>query len=84
MIDAVTRNYGLHQLIQEPTLILNSSSSCIDLIFTSQPNWIVESGVHLSLHPSCHHQIVFAKSNLYILYPPPYEKTVWLYEKANP
>ena len=38
MIDAVTRNYGLHQIIQESTLILNSSSSCIDLIFTSQPN----------------------------------------------
>ena len=35
MIDAVTSNYGLHQLIQEPTHILNSSSSCIDLIFTS-------------------------------------------------
>ena len=32
-IEAVTSNYGLHQLIQEPTHILNSSSSCIDLIF---------------------------------------------------
>ena len=32
MIDAVTINYGLHQLIQEPTHIRNSSSSCIDLI----------------------------------------------------
>ena len=36
MIYAVTSNYRLHQLIQEPTPILNSSSSCIDLIFTSQ------------------------------------------------
>ena len=44
----------------------------------------MESGVHSSLHPNCHHQVVFAKFNLFILYPPPYEKTVWFYEKANP
>ena len=41
MIDAVTSNYGLHQLTQEPTQILNSSPSCIDLIFTSQPNLVM-------------------------------------------
>ena len=80
MIDALTSNYGLHQLIQEP----NSSSSCIGLIFTSQPNLVMESGVHSSLHPSYHHQLVFAKFNLSILYPPPYERTVWFYEKADP
>ena len=83
MIDAVTSNYGLHQLIQEPTHILNSSSSCIDLIFTSQPNLVMESGVYSSLHPSCHHQIIFAKFNLSILYPPHYERTVWFYEKQT-
>ena len=38
MIDAVTSNYGLHQLIQEQTHIRNFPSPCIDLIFTSQPN----------------------------------------------
>ena len=38
MIDAVTSNYRLHQLIQEPTSILNTSSSCVYLIFTSQTN----------------------------------------------
>ena len=84
MIDAVTSNYGLHQLIQEATHILNLSSSCIDLIFTSQPNLVMESGVHSSLHPSCHHQVVFEKFNFSILYPPPYGRTVWFYKKANP
>ena len=61
MIDAVTSNYGLHQLIQEPTHILNLSYSCINLIFTSQPNLVMESEVHSSLHPKFHHQVVFAK-----------------------
>ena len=61
MIDAVTSNYGLHQLIHIPAHILNSSSSCIDLIFTSQPNLVMESGVHSSLCLNCHDQLVFAK-----------------------
>ena len=59
------------------------SSSCIDLIFNSQPNLLIESGVHPSLHPNCHHQIVFAKFNLDIVYPPPYEREIWHYQKAN-
>ena len=32
-IDTIASSYGLNQLIQEPTQILNLSS-CIDLIFT--------------------------------------------------
>ena len=84
MIDAATSNYGLHQLIQELTHRLNSSSSCVDLIFTFTPNLVMESGVHSSLHPNCHHQAVFAKFNLSILYPLTYERTVWFYKKANP
>ena len=84
MTDTVTSNYGLRQLIQEPTHILNSSSSCVSLIFTYQPNFVMESEAHSSLHPNCHHQVVFAKSNLSILYPLPYERTVWSYEKADP
>ena len=62
--------------------ILNPES-CIDLLFTSQPNLISESGVHSSLFPRCHHQIIYAKINLKIYYPAPYEKLVWDYSKAN-
>ena len=43
----------------------------------------MESGIHSSLHSNCHHQIVFAKFNLSIFYPPPYERTVWYCERAN-
>ena len=82
-IDTIANSYGLNQLIQETTHILNSSSSCIDLIFTSQPDLVMESGIHSSLHSNCHHQIVFAKFNLSIFYPPPYERTVWYYERGN-
>ena len=46
-IETVTSQNGLHQEINEPTQILNNSSSCIDLIFHSQPNLLIEFGVHL-------------------------------------
>ena len=75
-IENISSQFGLHQMINEPTHILESSSSCIDLIFTSQPNLITESGVHPSLHPNSHHQIIFAKFNLEIHYPPPYFRDV--------
>ena len=83
MIDTIASNYSLNQLIHEPTHILNLSSSCIGLIFTSQPNLVLESGIHSSLHSNFHHQIVFVKFSLSIFYPPPYERTVWYYERAN-
>ena len=71
-IKNVTAQLGLQQIIKEPTHISNTSSSCTDLIFMSQPNLITDSGVNSSLHPNCHHQIVFTKLNLHIVYPPPY------------
>ena len=64
----LTSQFELHQVIKEPTHILDTSS-CIDLIFTSQPNLIIEYGVHSSLHLNCHHQIIFAKFNLEVIYP---------------
>ena len=53
--EAITSQFGLQQLINEPTHLRGNSSSCIDLIFTSQPNLFMESGGHSSLHPNCHH-----------------------------
>ena len=82
-IENVTSQFGLSQIITEATHILESSSSCIDLIFTTQPNLVVESGVDPSLNPNCHHQIVFTKFNLQIYYPPPYPREIWHYKQAN-
>ena len=74
-LESLTSHCGFKQVISDPTHILESSSSCIDLIFTS--------GVYSSLYPNCHHQIIRAKFNLKIFYPPPYERVVWHYEDAN-
>ena len=82
-VDSLTTSFGLSQLISDPTHILPNSSSCIDLIFTNQPNLVTESGVHLSLHPKCHYQIVFAKLNLKVEYPPLYARSNLGLEKCR-
>ena len=82
-IESITSQFGLDQLINEPTHLLQNSSSFIDLIFTSQPNIGVESGVHPSLHLNCHHQIILVIFNLKIYYPPLCLQDVWHYKETN-
>ena len=82
-LESLTSQCGFKQVISDPTHILESSSSCIDLIFTSQPNLVMNSSVNFSLHPNCHHQIIHAKFNLKIFYPPSYERVAWHYQDAN-
>ena len=43
----------------------------------------MESGIHPSLHSNCYHQITYAKFDLKIHYPPPYEREICHYHKAN-
>ena len=69
--DGSTSQFVLQQIIKEPTHFIGDSSSCIDLVFKTQPNLIMESGVHSSLNANCHHHKTFPKFNLKIHYPPP-------------
>ena len=82
-LEIKTSHYELIQIINQTAHILEDASSCIDLIFTSQPNMVLDSRIHSSLHPNSHHQIAFAKFNLKFYYPPPYERRVWHYKYAN-
>ena len=75
---------GYSQIINEPTnLEPNKSPSCIDLIFASQPNLVVEGGIYPSLTNTCHHQIIHAKVSFKIHLPSPYEREVWHYNRAQ-
>ena len=47
--------YGFDQLTVDP-----ASSYSTDLMFIDQSNLVVDSGVHPSLHITCHHQITSA------------------------
>ena len=82
-IEFLASQFAMSQVINEPTHILDHSKSCIDLIFPSQPNMIMDSGVHPSLDSNCHHQIIHAKFDLKLFYLSPYERTVWHFSRAN-
>ena len=53
------------------------------MILTTQPNLVMESGDHSSLHANCHHQLPYVKFNLNVFHPPPYEREVWHYKLTN-
>ena len=82
-IDGLVSNYGLQQLINQPAHRTGNSFSCIDLLFCSQPNLVMESGVHPPFHPNCHCQIIYAKFILRVYYPPPYKREVRHYQNAG-
>ena len=82
-VEDLTTFYGFHQLIKIPTHLPQNSATCTDLVFTNQPHFVMERGVHSSLSSTCHHEIVFAKLNLKVEYPPPYERTFWDYSRAD-
>ena len=95
MVEKWLRNYGRQQdwishmlLWVESTFFWSypyspNPSLFIDLIFTNQPNFVIDSGVHPLFHPNCHHQVVFSKLNLKIKYPPLYERLVWDYKNTD-
>ena len=81
-IEELTTFLGLTQLIAEPTNFeLHKNLFCIDLIFTDQPNLVLESGTRTPLNPICHHQITHCHFNFKILPPSPFTRKI--YDKAN-
>ena len=75
--------FAMSQVIKEPIHVLDNSKSWIDLISPWQPNMIMDSGDHPLLHSNSHHQIIYEKFDLKVLYPPSYERTVWHFFWAN-
>ena len=61
----------------------DSTTECIDLIFTDQPNVVLESGTRSFLDPFCHHQMTHCRFNFKIPSPPPFTGKIWSYDKAN-
>ena len=70
------------QRIDRPTHVINNSS-CIDLIFTSNQNFICNSGAKLSLFDNGHHNLIFGELNFMIPEPPNYKRQMRNYKKAN-
>ena len=67
----------------KPTHVINTSMSCIDLIFCTNQSVISNHGVDVSIFDKCHHNIIYGKINIRVPLPSTYVQGVWEYEEAN-
>ena len=70
-------------MINKPTHFINESSSCIDLIFSSNTSFVKNCGSELSIYEKCHHNIIYGTLNFDIPLAPPYYRDVWDYKHDN-
>ena len=82
-LDSLTSSAGYSQIIDEPTHIVNNSTSCIDLIFCTNTNVISKRGVDVSIFERCHYNIIVGKTDIFVPLPPPYLREVWDYSETN-
>ena len=57
-LDNITATSRYNQMINKPTHFINESSSCIDLILSSNVNLTKNCGVEQSLYKAYHHNII--------------------------
>ena len=82
-LDNITMTSGYNQMIDKPTHCINESSSCIDLIFSSNVNLTKNCRVEQSLYKKCHHNIICGTLDFNIPLPPPYNRELWDFKSAN-
>ena len=84
-IDSITTTVGYSQLINKPTHFINGTSSCIDLIFSSNVSFIRNYGIKKSIYEKCHHNITYGRLDFNVPPPPPppYYREIWDYKNAD-
>ena len=70
-------------MINKPTHFINESSSCIDLIFSSNTSFVKNCGSELQIYEKYHHNFIYGASNFHVPLPPPYYRDIWDYNHAN-
>ena len=83
LLESITSDLGLAQLINEPTHLIGEYQSYINLLFTDQLNRVVEAGMHQTLHDQCHHQIINGILSLKNPAQPSYKRRLWYYDRAD-
>ena len=69
-------------MIDKPTHYINESSSCINLIFSSNVN-LTKICSEQSLYETCHNNIIYGTLNFNIPLHPPYFREIWDYKNPN-
>ena len=79
-LELLTLSAGYNQIIDKSTHVINTSMSCINLIFCTNQCVLSNLGVDVSIFHKCHHNIIHGKINIRV---PTYVQEVWDYEKPN-
>ena len=79
--------HSFRQMVNQPTYFTNGPTgpvvSLLDLVCVKQPNLVVSNEVVGSIYDKCHHQINHVKINLQCFHPPPYQRQVWHFARAD-
>ena len=79
--------HSLRQMVNQPTYFTNGPAgpvvSLLDLVCVRQPNLVVSNEVVGSIYDKCHHHINQVKINLHCFHPPPYQRQVWHFARAD-
>ena len=80
---SLTSSAGYTQIIDKRTHAVNSSVSCIDLIFCTIQNVISKHGLDISVFDKFHHDIIYGKINIWTCLTPIYVHKFWEYMNKN-
>ena len=77
----ILSKYNLQNIINEPTRVTNTTSTCIDLLLTNHKSIINNSQI---LHPfNIDHSTITAEITYKTYKAQAYKKTIWKYEEAD-
>ena len=69
-LDSITLSAGYNLITDKPTHVINTSMSCIGLIFCT--NQISNHEVDVPIFDKCHHDIIYGNINIRVSLPPTY------------
>ena len=70
-------------MTDKATYYINESSSCIDLIFSSNVSLTKNFSFEKALYETCHHNVIYGTRKFNIPLLTPYFREMWDYENAN-
>ena len=82
-LDNITMTSGYNQMIDKTTCYINESSSCIDLVFSSNVNLIKSYGDEKSFYEKGDHNIIYGTLNFNMPLSLPYYRELWDFKSAN-
>jgi hypothetical protein len=76
-------SHDLHQMIKEPTHIVNGTASILDLLITDSPGYIINQHQNTLPPIGSKHQIIYAEIRVQYRRDKPYLREIWNYKRGD-